>query len=270
MNGKELRTALHDGTRVYGTLITTPSPHWPKAVQATGLDFVFIDTEHIPLDRMILAWMCRTYSALGLAPIVRITSPDPYEACVALDNGAEGVLAPYVETVEQVRQLVGAVRHRPLKGAKLAKITHDGIQPGEPLRSYIEDRCAGNVLLINIESTPALDALDDMLSVPGVDAVQVGPHDLTTNLGVPEQYDHPLFLDAVEKIVRTARAKGIGAGVHFWLGIERQMEWMRLGANLVVHSGDITLFTDSLNRDLKLFREAFGDKPAATSAPGAI
>jgi len=270
MNGKELRIALHEGTRVYGTLITTPSPHWPKAVQGAGLDFVFIDTEHIPLDRMVLAWMCRTYSALGLAPIVRIPSPDPYEACVALDNGAEGVLAPYVETVEQVRQLAGAVRNRPLKGAKLTKITHEGVPPGEPLRSYIEDRCAGNVLLINIESTPALDALDDLLAVPGVDAVQVGPHDLTTSLGVPEQYDHPIFLEAVEKIIRNARSKRIGAGVHYWMGLERQLEWMLLGANLIVHSGDITLFTDSLRRDLKRFRDAFGDRPPATSTPPAI
>ncbi|MFN9432385.1 MAG: hypothetical protein ACK6DX_19845 [Acidobacteriota bacterium] len=77
MNGSQLRAALHQGRRVYGTLITTPSPHWPNAVQATGLDFVFIDTEHIPLDRMVVAWMCRTYSALGLAPIVRVTSPRP-------------------------------------------------------------------------------------------------------------------------------------------------------------------------------------------------
>lgn len=128
--------------------------------------------------------MCRTYAALGLAPIVRIPSPDPYEACVALDGGAEGVLAPYIEMPEQVRRLAGAVRHRPLKGALLEQITHEGIAPEEPLRSYLANRCAGNLLLINIESVPALDALEEILDVPGIDAVQVGPHDLTTSLGV--------------------------------------------------------------------------------------
>jgi 4-hydroxy-2-oxoheptanedioate aldolase len=270
MNGKQLRAALHQGRRVYGTLITTPSPHWPKAVQSTGLDFVFIDTEHIPIERTTLAWMCRTYAALGLAPIVRIPSPDPYEACVALDNGAEGVLAPYVETVEQVRQLVGAVRYRPLKGASLARITHEGVPPAEPLNSYIEKRCAGNILLINIESKPALDVLHKLLAVPGVDGVQVGPHDLTTSLGVPEQYDHPLFLAAVEDIIGTARNRGLGVGVHYWLGVERQIEWMRLGANLIVHSGDISLFTDSMNRDLKRFRTAFGEQRPDGPLPDAI
>ncbi|MFN7544569.1 MAG: aldolase/citrate lyase family protein, partial [Acidobacteriota bacterium] len=156
--------------------------------------------------------------------------PDPYEACNALDNGAEGVLTPYVETAEQARQLVGAIRHRPLKGALLRSITHDGIAPDEPLRSYVGQRCAGNVLLLNIESVPAVAALEEILSVPGVDAVQVGPHDLTTSLGIPEQYDHPDFLRAVERIIRVARGRRLGAGVHYWLGLERQKQGIRMGA----------------------------------------
>ena len=107
---------LRRADRLYGTLIVSPSPHWVPVVASLGLDFVFIDTEHIPLDREKLAWMCQAYHAVGLPPIVRITSPDPYEACVALDGGAVGIVAPYVETPEQVRELVGAVKKRPLKG----------------------------------------------------------------------------------------------------------------------------------------------------------
>lgn len=120
--------------------------------------------------------------------------------------------------------------------------------------------------MLNIESVPAVAALEEILSVPGVDAVQVGPHDLTTSLGIPEQYDHPDFLRAVERIIRVARGRGLGAGVHYWLGLERQKEWIRMGANLVVHSGDISLFTDALNRDLRDFRATFGDA-ATSSAP---
>ncbi|MBO0799089.1 MAG: aldolase, partial [Blastocatellia bacterium] len=93
MNGRELIKALHDGRRVYGTMIVSTSPHWPAAVKSAGADFVFIDTEHIAIDRTTLAWMCQTYRAIGLAPIVRIPAPDPFQATVALDNGANGVLA---------------------------------------------------------------------------------------------------------------------------------------------------------------------------------
>ena len=119
MNGREIRPRLHSGERVYGTMIISESPRWPAAVASIGLDFVFIDTEHIAQDRNKLSWMCQLYAALGLAPIVRIPSPDPYLAAMIRDLGAHGVIAPYVESVEQARDLVGAVKYRPLKGERL-------------------------------------------------------------------------------------------------------------------------------------------------------
>ena len=68
----ELKEALHSGQKVFGTLIVSPSPAWPKVVGDCGLDFVFIDTEHTALDRESVSWMCRTYAAMGLPPLVRI------------------------------------------------------------------------------------------------------------------------------------------------------------------------------------------------------
>jgi 4-hydroxy-2-oxoheptanedioate aldolase len=72
--------------------------------KSTGLDFVFIDTEHIPIDRVTLSWMCQAYRLADLAPMVRIPEPDAYQACMALDGGASGIVAPYVETAEQARR----------------------------------------------------------------------------------------------------------------------------------------------------------------------
>ena len=122
MNGRQLSEALRSGRRVYATHIVSTSPHWPSAVKTTGVDFVFIDIEHIAIDRNTLAWMCQTYRALDLAPLVRIPSPDPYQACMALDAGASAILAPYVESAAEVRQLSGAVKFRPLKGRLLQEI----------------------------------------------------------------------------------------------------------------------------------------------------
>ena len=110
MTGKEVRQALLRGDSVYGTAVLSTSPLWPGFIKSTGIDFVFIDTEHTPIERHTLSWICHTYRALGLPPMVRIPEPDPYQACMVLDGGACGVLAPYIETPEQVRALVGAVR----------------------------------------------------------------------------------------------------------------------------------------------------------------
>jgi len=267
MTGRELAASLRGGRRVYGTLIVSTSPHWPAAARAAGLDFAFVDTEHIAIDRTTLAWMCQTFRALSVAPVVRIPAPDPYQACIALDNGAEGVIAPYVETPEQVRALSGAVKHRPLKGRYLGDILEGRASMGAELDSYVRERNAGNVLIVNIESAPAIEALDEILAVPGLDAVQVGPHDLTCSLGVPEQYDHPLYLDAVRTIITKARAHGVGAGVHFWLSVEREIEWARLGANLIVHSGDIMLFTRKLREDFDRVRAELGDAAGGPGTP---
>lgn len=261
MNGTQLSTALRSGKRVYGTLVVSTSPHWPRAVNDLGLDFVFIDTEHISIDRATLSWMCQTYRALELAPVVRIPSPDPHQASMALDGGAGGVLAPYIETPEQVRRLHGAVKMRPLKGQVLEDALERRASLQPELAAYLEHRNAGNVLMINIESTPAINALEEILAAGAVDAVVVGPHDLSCSLGIPEQYQHPRFEQAVRTIIETARARNVGAGVHaIWDSIQQEIEWGRQGANLMLHSGDILLFRESLRRELQTLRDALEDK----------
>lgn len=257
MNASELAAALRQNTPVFGTLIVSPSPRWPEAVRSCGIDFVFIDTEHIALDRAPLSWMCQTYAALGLPPLVRIPSPDPYTATMVLDGGAAGVIAPYVETVEQVRALRGAVKLRPIKGRKLEEALKGQPQEAE-LEHYMRKGAEQRLLIVNIESVPAIDALDAILAEPGLDAVLIGPHDLTCSLGVPEQYDHPDFLAACETIFRKARAAGIGAGIHFWGSPEQQACFLALGANLLIHSADISLLQKHLRLELERVKALAG------------
>ena len=257
MNSTQLRQQLRAGRTVFGTLIVSPSPRWPEAVRGSGLDFVFIDTEHIALDRAQLSWMCQTYAALGLPPMVRIPSPDPYAATMALDGGAAGIVAPYVETAAQVQTLRGAVKLKPIKGQRLRQML-DGAPIEPELRPYLESGASERLLVVNIESRPAVNALDEILGVPGLDAVLIGPHDLSCNLGVPERYDHPDFLAACETIFRKARAAGVGAGIHFWGEIAQQAHFLKLGANLLIHSADITLFKKHLAADLQAIRQAAG------------
>jgi 4-hydroxy-2-oxoheptanedioate aldolase len=257
MTPAELRKRLQSDETSFGTLIVSTSPRWPEVVKTCGLDFVFIDTEHIALDRFELSWMCQTYAALGLPPLVRIPSPDPYAATMVLDGGAAGVIAPYVESAEQVQALRGAVKLRPIKGQKLqGMLAGDAVEPD--LETYVQNGAKDRLLIVNIESVPAMSALDEILAVPGLDGVLIGPHDLSCSLGMPERYDHRDFLNACEIIFRKARAAGIGAGIHFWGGIEQQAHFLTLGANLLIHSGDILLFQKYLSAELKAVKQAIG------------
>lgn len=257
MNPADLSSRFRAGHTAFGTLIVSPSPRWPEVVRGCGLDFVFIDTEHVALDRAQLSWMCQAYAALGLPPLVRIPAPDPFAATMVLDGGAAGVIAPYVEAAEQVQALRGAVKLRPIKGRRLERLLA-GENPGGQLGPYLAAAAEHRLLVVNVESTPAIANLDAMLAVPGLDAVLIGPHDLSCSLGVPENYDHPEFLAACETIFRKARAAGVGAGIHFWGSVEQQARFLALGANVLIHSADISLFQKHLRLELDAIRRASG------------
>lgn len=256
MNGREIIQRLHEGKRVFSSAMVSTSPLWPNLVKQAGVDFVFVDTEHTPIDRQTLSWICQTYQALGLPPVVRIPSNDPFEACKALDGGAGGVIGPYLETADQVRGLVGAVKFRPLKGRRLQEALRDPKSLEPELRDYLEQRNGDKILIVNIESVPAIENLHEICSVPGLDAVLIGPHDLSCSLGIPEQYTHPRFEEATRTIFKIAREHGVGAGIHYWQGLEQEVAWSKAGGNLVMHASDVATFSRTLKNDLDALRQA--------------
>jgi len=254
-----LKNKLQSGQRVYGTCLTSTAPSWPLSLQKAGLDFAFIDTEHISMNRADLARLCQVLKGYGIASIVRIPSPDPYLASQAIDAGATGVVAPYLEKVSEVRDLVGAVKFKPIKGALLQRLVSGGEILNAEMQKYVDTFNAGNMCIANIESVAAMNVLDELLSVPGLDGVFIGPHDLSVSLGYPEQYDHPVFEAAVKQVIHTTRNKGLSIGIHFSLEPERQIKWVNEGINIIVHSFDIALFTQRLIQDMKIIKQGVGD-----------
>jgi len=265
MDIKEFLDYLKKGKRLYGTAVLSPSPLWPKAIKRAGADFVFIDTEHTPFDRTILAQMCLSYKGYGLPPLVRISSADPHEARRVLDGGASGILVPYIESPEQVRDLVGATKLRPLKGERLREALQkkDSLTP--ELKDYLKEWNKENFLMINIESVPAIERLDQILAEPGLDGIIIGPHDLSISLGLPEQYHNSRFEDVVGGIISKVREKGLGVGIHFSQEPELQIKWAKAGANIIMHSSDLALFQQRLKDDFTAIRRALTEQVSATS-----
>ena len=254
-----LKEKITSGNRIYGTAITAPSAIWADVAKQTDLDFVFLDTEHIPLGRETVSTLCTLYSAMGIPPIVRIPSPDPIHACTALDGGASAILAPYIETAEQVKGLAGAVKFRPLKGKKLQQIL-DGNEPmNEKLKHYTIERCRENLLFINIESQPAVENLPEILSVEGLDGVIIGPHDLSCSMGLPEEYTNPVFEETVTGIINECRDRDLGIGIHLSGEPGQQVKWAEAGVNIILHSSDISLFGKILDQEISNIRIALGD-----------
>lgn len=259
-DAKSIRAALRSGKVVYSTAAIAVSPLWPRVLSTAGIDFVFVDSEHTAHGRDTLAWLCRSYSSVNLPTVVRIPEPDPFHAAMVLDGGAAGFIAPYIESAEQVKQLTAVARFRPLKGVRAQAALDDPKSLEPELQSYLEQRNASTLFIANIESVPAIENLDEILQVGSLDAVLIGPHDLSCSLGIPEQYDHPRFDEAVRTIFRKARQHGVGAGIHFWTDIDQEVRWAQeAGANLLMHSSDLNLLQEALTNQIGYLRRQLGD-----------
>lgn len=260
MDQHQLKEAFVKGVHTYGTMVASPSPKWAEGIRETGIDFVFIDMEHMPLDRSQAAWMCQAYRAMGLAPLVRIPSPDPVRAGMALDGGAAGIVAPYLETVEQANAIRGAVKYRPLKGSRLQNVLAGKEILSDRELEYFRQYNDGSLLILNIESSCAVERLDELLDVPGVDAVFIGPHDMSVNVGAPEDYDSPVFRANVEKIIKACRQRGIGVGNHFSFGIEKQLEWAAIGMDIMIWNADILRFIQAISQDVQYMKDMLASR----------
>ncbi len=255
MTGREMVQALGGGRRVYGTMWARGlNVRWAPLLAGRGLDFVIIDNEHTPFSRTEVADLIFAFEAAGIAPLVRVPIPVSHYVTMAVDAGAHGVLAPYCETVDEVREVVGACKWRPLKGELAERALLTGEFPSAELRDYLMERNADSFTIIGIESVPAVENLEAILQVAGIDAIFVGPHDLSCSLGIPEQYEHPEFEAAVQRVIDTCDAAGVPMTVHF-SELRLCERWIERGMRLVLFSSDLRMLPDAVEEKFGALRE---------------
>jgi len=166
----------------------------------------------------------------------------------------DGVVVPYVEDYEECKQLAAAAVYRPLKGAALDSVLSDGKWPTKATQDYVENRNSNTVFIPMIESVRGVENLDKICSIPGVAAVFVGPNDLSTNMGIPNEYDHKDFIAMLQRIIDAAAAQHVAAGC--WFGKEDQaIRTIRQGARLVVFSNDGVLFRNAIRDSFAKVRQ---------------
>jgi 4-hydroxy-2-oxoheptanedioate aldolase len=261
LNGKDLREHLRAGKRAYGFCVEGfGHPKLPRVLARCGLDFVFMDNEHNPLNRETCAWAAQAYAANNVAPLLRIPEPSAILAAMALDAGAHGVIAPYVETVEQVRALVGATKYRPLKGDALARLLDNPRTFDSDTLAYLERFNTNSVLVVMIESAAGVARLPELLAVPGVDVILVGPHDFSINYAIPEQFDHPVFQAQLRATIRVCSEHQVAVGVHHLAGTDaRERRWIAWGCRFIVHKSDTAFIVEAIHDQIGGLRESLGD-----------
>ncbi len=210
-----VKQALKEGKTQFGCNTSMlRSPEVPRILAAAGLDWSYLDSEHGGFDLETLQDLIRAANEAGLCPIVRVADLQYALVARALDCGAQGVLFPRVESPELLEKAISWTRFPPegVRGYGLQP-THVGYEAvGMP--DIIAHANANTMVVLQIETKTALERIDELLSVPKIDAVMIGPADLSISLGVAGQFEHPTLVAAIEKIRDACNRHGIAPGIH--------------------------------------------------------
>ena len=187
-------------------------------------------------------------------PIVRIPIPDSHYVTMAIDAGAQGILAPYCETVDQVREVVKAAKFRPLKGAAAEQALESGQFPSDASQDYLAARNRDNICIIGIESQAAVDNLDAILDVPHIDAVFVGPNDMSISLGIPDDYARKSTKPPSRALSTNAKSAALPTLVHHQTP-ELSEYWIEQGARFVLHGTDRRALAEGFRSEFSRLRD---------------
>lgn len=205
----------------------------------SGVDWLLIDAEHSPNDLRSLLAQLQAVAPYPVTPVVRPPTGDTVLIKQYLDIGVDALLIPMVESAEQATRVVEATRYPPHGvrgvGSALARVSQWGRDS-----SYLADANAGITVLVQIETARALDQVEAIAAVDGVDGVFVGPSDLAASMGHLGRPDHPEVVTAVEDAITLIVAAGKPAGVNAFVEATARRD-LELGATFVLVGADVTM-----------------------------
>jgi 4-hydroxy-2-oxoheptanedioate aldolase len=179
-----------------------------------GFDFYMLDAEHGLMDAAQVVNVIRACERVNMTPMVRIGSKDPKIVLQFLDAGMMGVMMPGLETAQEIKMLIDAVRYPPV-GKRGMGITRASryVAVGEEAVRYIQFSNDQIMVIPQFEDPALIDRFEEMISQPGVDAVVVGPRDLSLNMGFPDGPNHPEVQEMIDRVVAVCKKTGVAAGI---------------------------------------------------------
>ncbi|MGB7873106.1 MAG: aldolase/citrate lyase family protein [Anaerolineales bacterium] len=246
-----LRKRLKKGELVLGTILSLNSPDVAEILSQIGFDWLFIDAEHSTLDPHHLQAI---FQATGnsIPCVVRIPALDEIVIKKTLDAGAAGLLVPQVQNAEQAEQLVKWGRYYPegSRGLGFGRAQGFGLKVGE----YLETANENILLSVQAESAEAVKNIEAIVQVPGLDAVLVGPYDLSASMGLPGQVDHSDVKAAIQRVADVCKTAKMPIGI-FGLTAEAVQPYINQGFKFIVAGADTFLLGTAARQLLKQLRD---------------
>ncbi len=243
MNG--LRQRLQQKEVLLGQMVLELfTPGIGPMLAACGLDFVIFDMEHGRCDIALLAEMISACRGSDIVPLARVPDVNFSPLSRVLDLGARGVMVPRVETRQQAEDIVSQLKYAPAgrRGVALG-IAHDLYRPGSA--EFFAQANEEIAVILLLETEKAMENLDEIVSVPGVDVAWMGHYDLTVSMGIPAQFDHPRLLAAMDALVAACRKHGVAPGF-LPPTPESALHWIGKGFRVLSLGSDIGVFLDGV------------------------
>lgn len=235
-----IRQALAGGKLQIGTIVTLEAPAVAERLAQAGFDWLFLDGEHAPLDSARLQTILQAVG--GRCPcLIRIPSIDEVWVKQALDIGADGVIAPRIRSADEAKRVVDWCRYPPegTRSVGVGRAQGYGARVGEYLSRANQDIA----VVLQIEHADAVESLQEIATVKGVDALFVGPYDLSASLDVPGAVDDDRVTAAIERVGEVCREHGVTAGI-FGINAGAATPWIARGFTLIAVGID-TVFLGS-------------------------
>ena len=210
-----VRHKLKRGEASLGTWLTLPDTVAARLMARTGFDWLTVELEHTPVNFETAANSFAIVSASGKVPLARVPVNSIENIKRVLDTGAWGIVVPMVNSREEAEAVVNAARYAPIGQRSIGGQMHAANFETDPSTYYAK---ANEEILVVVmaEHVKAIEDADEILSVPGIDVVFIGPNDLHNSMGKPPTFDseHKEYVDALKHILKTAKKYGIAPGIH--------------------------------------------------------
>jgi 2-keto-3-deoxy-L-rhamnonate aldolase RhmA len=255
MKPNKVKQALAEGKTVYGCAFNTLRlPEVARILAAAGFDYTYIDAEHGNFGIESVQDIARAATDSGLVPLVRVADLQYSLVARALDNGAMGIIFPRVESRELLEKAVSWCRYPPV-GVRGFGLTPSHVQYEPASVGEIAEHMNANTLVVlQIETALAVERREELLSVPGIDVVMIGPVDLSISLGVPADFHNQKMEDAIEKVRQSAEKHGIVPGIQT-RPLELARHWKERGMRFIGCSAETGMLMEGAKAIVKGLRE---------------
>ena len=254
LNKNYLKKALQDGKTVFGPFLKFTDPAVVEIMGFAGFDFVIIDAEHGPISMQSAQNMIRAAETANITPIIRVANNDEALILRALDIGAQGIEIPQINSKSQAIKAVKSVKYSPQGERGVCRYVRAANYSSMDKFKYFKSANNETMIIAHIEGVEGVNNLDEILSVPGIGVIFIGPYDLSQSLGIPGEVSNPLVTEKMKEVVLKCKENKVSVGT-FADDVKTAKFWVSLGVQYMSFSVDVGILYEGSKQIVKKLKE---------------